>query len=94
MTRKVSYKLCRQATKSEAAGCSQLQSIILTNCRHVTDAGISALGVGCGQLRSIDLMCCRQATDIGIFALTAGCSQLRKINFAGCNKVTEFILLT
>ena len=30
-------------------GCGQLQSISLSRCGKVTDAGVSALGAGCGQ---------------------------------------------
>ena len=50
------------------AGCGQLQSIDLTFCGKVTDAGVSALGAGCGQLQRINLTCCRKVTDASIAA--------------------------
>ena len=38
-----------------SCGCGKLQSIDLSNCSNITDAGVSALGRGCGQLQSINL---------------------------------------
>ena len=40
-----------------------LQSINLTGCIEVTDAGIIALGAGCGKLQSINLADCVKVTD-------------------------------
>ena len=60
-----------------SAGCGQLQSINLSYCDNVTDAGISALSAGCGQLQSINLSYCNKVTDAGILALSAGCGQLQ-----------------
>ena len=37
------------------AGCDQLQSVNLSYCGEVTDAGASALGAGCDQLQSVNL---------------------------------------
>ena len=50
-------------------GCGQLQSINLTRCTNVTDAGVSALGRGCGQLQRINLSGCYEVTDVGVSAL-------------------------
>ena len=41
-----------------SVGCGRLQSINLSGCVKVTDAGVVALGAGCGRLQSIDLSGC------------------------------------
>ena len=72
-----------------SAGCGQLQSINLTQCVQVTDAGVSALSAGSGKLQSINLTDSFLLTDAGVSALDAGCSQLQSINLLRCHQVTD-----
>lgn len=65
-----------------------LQSIYLTGCGKITDAGISALGRGCRELPIIDHGGCDKMTDVGISVLGAGCGDLLTIDSTGCGKVT------
>jgi F-box/leucine-rich repeat protein 2/20 len=54
------------------AGCPQLTSLDLHDCKKVTDAGVSAVGAGCPQLTSLDITCCDKVTDVGVSATGAG----------------------
>ena len=72
-----------------SAACGKLQSILLSGCGKVTDAGLTALSAGCGKLRSINLRSCFQVTDAGISALVAGCGKLQSIDIWGCSNVTD-----
>ena len=62
-----------------AAGCGQLQSIVLQGCSLVTDIGVSALGAGCGQLLSIFIKDCDKVTDA--FILSLGHIHFRRVEW-------------
>ena len=51
-------------------GCHGLLSICVTNCAHLTDASLVALGQGCNELRTLEVAACSQFTDSGFQALT------------------------
>ena len=71
------------------AVCDQLQSVNLSYCGEVTDAGASALGAGCDQLQSIIPKGCKTVSDADISALGAGCDQLQSIILKGCKTVSD-----
>jgi hypothetical protein len=66
-----------------ANGLPQLQSLDISECWWITDAGIIALATGCTQLQSLDIRGCHSITDEGIRAVATGCTQLQSLNISG-----------
>jgi len=50
-------------------GCHGLLALCVTNCSHLTDASLVALGQGCTELRTLEVAGCSQFTDSGFQAL-------------------------
>ena len=46
-------------------GGTQLQSLDMSHCYNITDAGIRALATGCTQLHTLDISWCHNITDEG-----------------------------
>ena len=62
--------LCLQAL----ATCQHLQSVNLTWCIQLTDAGVCALAKGCRSLQSLSLHGNRHITNASIETLAASCA--------------------
>ena len=70
-------------------GCSGLQSLELSWCRWITDAGLEAIGKGCVGLQSLDVSWCRKIANTGLAAFGKGCVGLRSLSVCGCNEITD-----
>ena len=69
---------------------SPLTLIDLSNCRSISDAGVSAIAQGCPQLTSIDLSNNDIISDVGVSAIAKGCPLLTSIDLFGCLGISDF----
>jgi hypothetical protein len=69
------------------ASCEQLQSLDLSDCEGVTDAGVSELAA-CKHLQSLNLRLCRKVSDSGLKEL-ARCPRLQSLDLQNCARVTD-----
>ncbi len=82
----------------EAAGCigeygSVLQSLDLTWCKDVTDAGVLAVAAGCRELLSLSLRWLKKVTDAGAHAVLRHCRKLRSLNLDHCSALGDASLV-
>ena len=72
---------------------SPLTLIDLSNCRSISDAGVSAIAQGCPQLTSIDLSNNDIISDVGVSAIAKGCPLLTSIDLFGCLGISDIGVL-
>eukprot|EP01136_Pigoraptor_vietnamica_P001732 Opistho-1_new@28743 len=61
----------------------------LSNCWHVTDAGIKTIAGRCPRLRRLSLFSCWEATTDGLTALAQGRPELESLVLSNCRKITD-----
>lgn len=64
------------------AQCRNLQVLMLTKCREISDVGLSCIAAGCKNLLDLSLKWCVGVTDKGIVMLVANCLQLRTLDLS------------
>ena len=72
-----------------AHGCKQLTALDLTNCKNVTDVGLSKLAEHCLKLLPDKLLSLAKG-DTYCIAIASKHSDLTEINLAGCESVTDY----
>ena len=81
--------------QSIAEHCTgRLQSLSLSWCGEITDAGLITISEHCPNLQSLDLSFCRQITDASIIILiSTHCTVLLSLQLGGCQITDASILL-
>ena len=74
---------------TRAHGYSILSNINFSDCKKISDIGISAIANSCPLLKNIDFCKCYQITDMGLSALAHRCPLLVNIKFSDCNKISD-----
>ena len=69
--------------------CPNLQSLNLSSCSSITDAGLSEVASGCSNLQSLDIWNCSSITDAGLSEVAKGCSNLQSLNVSNCGSITD-----
>ncbi|KDO27206.1 hypothetical protein SPRG_07455 [Saprolegnia parasitica CBS 223.65] len=69
--------------------CKVLQYIDVSGCDHITDAGLSWLGLGCAALTHVDVSGCSKLTDYALRALAEGCLQLATLDISHCVRMSD-----
>ncbi|KAL4880106.1 hypothetical protein BJY04DRAFT_219634 [Aspergillus karnatakaensis] len=73
--------------------CNRIERLTLTNCRKLTDNGVSDLIVGSRHLQALDVSDLRSLTDHTLFKVAENCPRLQGLNITGCAKVTDDSLI-
>lgn len=73
--------------------CNRIERLTLTNCRKLTDNGVSDLINGSRHLQALDVSELRSLTDHTLFKVAENCHRLQGLNITGCTKVTEDSLI-
>jgi F-box and leucine-rich repeat protein 2/20 len=71
-----------------ACGCPALESISISNCPHITDAGVIVLAQKCFQLKSISLRYSK-ITDVSVIAFATNSRKLLSVLFHRCDCITS-----
>ncbi|KAL4911531.1 hypothetical protein BDW74DRAFT_164972 [Aspergillus multicolor] len=75
------------------AQCNRIERLTLTNCRKLTDNGVSDLIVGSRHLQALDVSELRALTDHTLFNVAENCNRLQGLNITGCTNVTDESLI-
>ncbi|KAL4933689.1 uncharacterized protein BDV17DRAFT_278853 [Aspergillus undulatus] len=73
--------------------CNRIERLTLTNCRKLTDNGVSDLVIGSRHLQALDVSDLRHLTDHTLFNVSENCHRLQGLNITGCTKVTDDSLI-
>ncbi|KAL4811472.1 hypothetical protein BDV18DRAFT_150241 [Aspergillus unguis] len=73
--------------------CNRIERLTLTNCRKLTDNGVSDLINGSRHLQALDVSDLRSLTDHTLFKVAENCNRLQGLNITGCTKVTDESLI-
>ncbi|KAI9368893.1 hypothetical protein BJX61DRAFT_536867 [Aspergillus egyptiacus] len=75
------------------AQCNRIERLTLTNCRQLTDKGVSDLVEGSRHLQALDVSELESLTDHTLFKVAENCPRLQGLNITGCKKVTDESLI-
>lgn len=67
----------------------QLQELILTGCRNVSDEGIAGICKHQSQLKSLDVRECADLTNSAIMTVSARLTQLQNLYVNKCKQITD-----
>lgn len=73
--------------------CNRIERLTLTNCRKLTDNGVSDLVEGSRHLQALDVSELRSLTDHTLLKVAENCPRLQGLNITGCTKVTDESLI-
>ncbi|CEN60014.1 Putative Leucine rich repeat protein [Aspergillus calidoustus] len=73
--------------------CNRIERLTLTNCRKLTDNGVSDLVEGSRHLQALDVSDLESLTDHTLFKVAENCPRLQGLNVTGCTKVTDDSLI-
>ncbi|KAL2836362.1 hypothetical protein BJY01DRAFT_238308 [Aspergillus pseudoustus] len=73
--------------------CNRIERLTLTNCRKLTDNGVSDLVEGSRHLQALDVSDLESLTDHTLFKVAENCPRLQGLNITGCTKVTDDSLI-
>ncbi|KAF8470535.1 hypothetical protein BDZ91DRAFT_693482 [Kalaharituber pfeilii] len=73
--------------------CERLERLTLTNCKDLTDSGLSNLIRNNPGLLALDLSSLCQLTDHTLESIANSCPRLQGLNIAGCHRVTNASLI-
>lgn len=76
-------------TLEALSNCCRIERLTLTNCRLVTDIGLSSLLPINKGLLTLDLSHLKLITDHSMEIVAANCKRLQGLNIAGCELVTD-----
>jgi len=69
--------------------CKRIERLTLTNCKRLTDSGVSALIKGNRSLLALDISFLESVTDHTLLTVADNCVRLQGLNITGCVKVTD-----
>lgn len=69
--------------------CTRIERLTLTNCRHLTDAGIIGLVENNTNLLALDVSNDKNITDKSIYTIAEHCKRLQGLNISGCDNVSN-----
>ncbi|MED6110261.1 hypothetical protein PIB30_041305 [Stylosanthes scabra] len=72
----------------------QFESISLSGCRWLNDAGLSVLLGHGSNLLELNLDCCLNVNDYGLSLVSSACPSLTSISLHGCHDITDLGLET
>lgn len=92
--RRVQVLSLRRSLRDVVVGVPDLESLNLSGCYNVTDAGlVSAFSADLPRLRSLDLSLCKQITDGSLGQIAHHLKNLENLDLGGCSNVTDTGLL-
>eukprot|EP01041_Mallomonas_annulata_P002654 gene2654-5210_t len=71
-----------------------LESLDLTNCVHISDAGMWAIARHCAQIKTLILAGCSNITNIGLRSVSLRCSEIVYLDLSYCSKLDDLGLAT
>ncbi|KAL3293310.1 f-box domain-containing protein [Colletotrichum asianum] len=69
--------------------CKRVERLTLTNCRQLTDNGLTQLVQGSASLLALDISGDRNISDVSIRAIADNCRRLQGLNISGCTQITN-----
>jgi F-box and leucine-rich repeat protein GRR1 len=69
--------------------CKRIERLTLTNCKRLTDSGVSDLIRGNRSLLALDISFLESITDHTLLTVADNCVRLQGLNITGCPKVTD-----
>ncbi|KAI0536159.1 hypothetical protein GGR58DRAFT_405184 [Xylaria digitata] len=71
------------------AVCTRVERLTLTNCRGLTDGGLTPLVRNSQHLLALDISGDDNITEASIFAIAENCRKLQGLNVSGCRQVSN-----
>ncbi|KJZ77248.1 hypothetical protein HIM_03569 [Hirsutella minnesotensis 3608] len=76
------------------AVCTRVERLTLTNCRSLTDSGLTALIENSASLSALDISNDKNITEKSIYAIAQNCPRLQGLNISGCDTISNESLIT
>nr|XP_036575971.1 F-box and leucine-rich repeat protein grr1 [Colletotrichum truncatum]KAF6782627.1 F-box and leucine-rich repeat protein grr1 [Colletotrichum truncatum] len=71
------------------AVCTRVERLTLTNCRNLTDQGLTALVENSSSLLALDISGDEHISDVSIRTIAEHCKRLQGLNISGCRLITN-----
>ncbi|CAM1502680.1 Fc.00g074560.m01.CDS01 [Cosmosporella sp. VM-42] len=71
------------------AVCTRVERLTLTNCRNLTDSGLTALVENSASLLALDISNDKMITEQSILAIAEHCKRLQGLNISGCDNISN-----
>ncbi|KAF9869832.1 putative F-box domain-containing protein [Colletotrichum karsti] len=71
------------------AVCTRVERLTLTNCKNITDQGLTALVEGSSSLLALDISGDENISDVSIRTIAQHCKRLQGLNISGCRMITN-----
>ncbi|KAK0372600.1 F-box domain-containing protein [Colletotrichum limetticola] len=69
--------------------CTRVERLTLTNCRNLTDQGLTKLVENSSSLLALDISGDEHITDVSIQTIAEHCKRLQGLNISGCRLITN-----
>ncbi|WYZ46769.1 hypothetical protein EsH8_IX_000994 [Colletotrichum jinshuiense] len=69
--------------------CTRVERLTLTNCRNLTDQGLTALVENSSSLLALDISGDEHISDVSIRTIAEHCKRLQGLNISGCRLITN-----
>ncbi|OLN96713.1 SCF E3 ubiquitin ligase complex F-box protein grrA [Colletotrichum chlorophyti] len=76
------------------AVCTRVERLTLTNCRNLTDQGLTALVQNSSSLLALDISGAEHISDVSIRTIAEHCKRLQGLNISGCRFITNESMIT
>ena len=80
--------------QSIAEHCTGLQSLSLSDCWELTEAGLVAISEHCTNLKSLKIGDCCEITDVSIISISNHCTGLQTLNLWDCREITDVSIIS
>lgn len=71
------------------AVCTRVERLTLTNCRQLSDTGLTALVENSNSLLALDISNDKMITERSILAIAQHCKRLQGLNISGCENISN-----